>query len=124
MNIFVIMNLIFALILFVFSNNSTNNLNCNQLPTQFSSYEQAKNLVKTATYKYTESIKTPQSSWIIGASYYSCDGIKGYFILKTNGKEYIFQDLPKDKWLKFKNANSHGEYYNQNIKGRYNLKLN
>jgi hypothetical protein len=118
------MNLIFALILFVFSNNSTNNLNCNQLPTQFSSYEQAKNLVKTATYKYTESIKTPQSSWIIGASYYSCDGIKGYFILKTNGKEYIFQDLPKDKWLKFKNANSHGEYYNQNIKGRYNLKLN
>jgi len=123
MNIFVIMNLIFTFILVVFSNNSTNSLNCNQLPTQFSSYEQARNLVKSATFKYSESIKTPKSSWILGATYYSCDGLKGYFILRTNGKEYIFQDLPKQKWIEFKNANSHGEYYNQNIKGRYNLKL-
>jgi hypothetical protein len=45
---------------------------CNKIPASFSSYEQASDLVKSSNFKIKESVNTSKSSWIRGATFYSC----------------------------------------------------
>jgi len=93
------------------------------LPETFSDYQEALRKVKAATFPFKESVNTTSSSWITGASYYSCDRQKGFLIISTTGSEYIHQDLPLSFWKGFKEASSFGSYYSHNIKGRYQLRL-
>ena len=43
--------------------------------------------------------------------------------MTNKGKDYLFKDMPLDIWKGFKIAESKGEYYNEYIKGNYQLKL-
>lgn len=97
--------------------------NCDQLPKTYSSYEEAKSIIEKALFQVEESVKTSKSKWIREASYYSCDGISGYFILKTDHQDYIYSNLPINVWQEFKHAESFGHYYNLNIKHKYEFKL-
>ncbi|MBW1613973.1 MAG: KTSC domain-containing protein [Deltaproteobacteria bacterium] len=97
---------------------------CKTLPTIFDSYQQATRLVKSSKFKIKETLDTSKSSWIRGATYYSCDGEEGFLILVTDDKEYIHQNVPINVWNGFKNASSFGSYYSRNIKGKYQLQLN
>src|SRR5687767_522795 len=92
---------------------------CSKLPSTFSSYSQATQMVRKAIFKVEESVNTSKSSWIRGAEYYSCDGRTGYFILITDKQPYIYQDMPIEIWEGFKNAESFGSYYNAEIKGQW-----
>lgn len=96
---------------------------CDDLPVQFSSYDQAQEMVKGSRFRFSEHINTAESSWIDSASYYSCDGKTGYFIFYTIGRSYIYDKMPLEIWEGFKQASSHGSYYNKHIKGRYILYL-
>jgi hypothetical protein len=96
---------------------------CRSLPSKFNSYEQAKSKVKHTHFKYSDRINTTKSSWIRGASYYSCDGLSGYLIIQTNRNDYIHQGVPIKIWSEFKNAASFGSFYNSQIKNRYKLQL-
>lgn len=101
---------------------ATNAQTCNELPTNFKSYEEALSKVKSATFLIKEIVDCSKSSWIQSASYYCCDGETGYFIMKTKeSREYIHNDMPIKIWPQFKDASSFGTYYNYNIKGRYQL---
>jgi len=95
---------------------------CKDLPTSFKNYEDAKNIVLGSSFKYTDNCDVSESSFITSADYYSCDGLRGYFILGMDGKKYIFQNLPIKKWQNFKDSESKGRYFNCSIKGRYSLK--
>lgn len=95
--------------------------NCTTLTQGFTSYAQAVNLVENYSFKISESVNTSSSSWVQSAHYYSCDGKLGYFILYAQGRSYIHQNVPIDLWYQFKNANSFGSFYDENIKGRYRL---
>lgn len=94
---------------------------CHQLPTSFTSYQQAEKMVKAADFKIYDSVNTSKSSWIRGAEFYSCDGRTGFFIFKTDSKAYIYKDLPIEVWQGFKNAASFGSYYNSFIKGKWRM---
>lgn len=98
---------------------------CKTLPAKFSSYSEALRRVKAADFEIQESQDCRKSSWILKASYHSCDGKTGFFILttKSEGKEYIHQGVPYSLWLQFKKSDSFGGFYNQNLKGRYQLRL-
>ena len=96
---------------------------CSKIKDQFTSYNQAIEAITSARWLVQESVDTSTSSWIRGASYYSCDGSTGYFILATDKTNYIFRGLPNSVWLGFKNAESFGSYYNDHIKGNYKLLL-
>lgn len=98
--------------------------NCDQLPIRYSSYEEAVRTIETANFKVKESVNTSKSSWIRGAAYYSCHGTTGFLILKTDNHEYLHSEVPSGVWQGFKNAESFGSYYNQNIKHKYQFKLN
>lgn len=112
-------------ILFLFFNISKiQGQTCQQLPEIFSSYKQAFEMIKQADFKIEDSVDCSVSSWVKEASFYSCDGKTGYFILKTkNGNEYLHTGLPIKVWNEFKNASSFGSYYNRQIKGKYQLKI-
>lgn len=97
--------------------------NCSKMQTQFRSYAEALRTVENTNFKIEETLNTSRSSWIRGASFYSCDGIVGYLIIGTDKQEYIHKNVPIEVWNRFKRANSFGSYYNQYIKGRYRLNL-
>ncbi|MCA2854238.1 MAG: KTSC domain-containing protein [Chitinophagaceae bacterium] len=101
---------------------SVKSQSCRQLPDKFYSYSQAIQEIKNTTFKYTDNLPYGKSSWIINASFYSCDGSTGYLVYTTDkAMEYIHEKVPIRVWTEFKNASSSGSYYVQNIKGRYRL---
>ena len=97
---------------------------CESLPESFSSFEQALQQVQNSFFKIHESVDTRKSSWIRGLAYYSCDGLVGFLIMKTDGKSYIHQNVPLEVWSELKNADSFGTYYNKNIKHNYRISIN
>ncbi len=96
---------------------------CIELSDNFASYEEAIAKVKTSEFKFQDNISSTNSSWILGASFFSCNGNTGYLIVNTSQREYIHKSVPKDIWSAFKGANSLGQFYNRNIKNHYSLTL-
>ncbi len=111
------------LILSLFTISYSQKEGCKQLSKQFETYDKAVDKIKSTQFKIEESANTSKSSWIKNASYFSCDGQTGFFILKTSKKEYLYADLPYQVWKEFKDAESFGRYYNANIRDKYNLNL-
>jgi uncharacterized protein (UPF0332 family) len=110
-----------TLVICVLSLQTCSAQNCSTLPDKFGSYEEATSKIAKATFKVSESVNTSKSSWIRSAKYKSCDGETGYFLFKTDVKEYIHKGVPISIWKGFKEAESIGSYYNRYIKRRYQL---
>ncbi len=113
--------LIIVLILFSCSKEKQNISDCSEIKLPFKTYLQATNTIKSIDFKFNDEADTSQSSWIRSAKYYSCDGKMGYMVYTTDKKEYIHLDVPIEIWEEFKNAESFGRYYNNNIKHKYKL---
>lgn len=95
---------------------------CINLPDKFYSYSQAIEAIQNATFKSTDKLPYDKSSWIISATYYTCEGYTGYLVYTTDkGKEYVHEKIPIRVWTEFKNASSSGSYYVHNMKGKYRL---
>jgi hypothetical protein len=103
--------------------NGTQTISCEKLPNQFSTYQEAIKKIKSSRFKINEKFDTSKSSWISSASFYSCDGNTGYFILIAKGREYIHSEVPYIVWEKFKTVPSLGIFYTSNIKNKYTLPL-
>lgn len=99
------------------------NTDCVSLPKKFESYDQAYTLISNAKFKFSDNIDTRNSSWIRSLKYFSCDNNFGFLWMKTGGKTYIHQDVPFDLWLKLKEAESYGTFWNKHLKNRYPLAL-
>ena len=63
---------------------------------------------------------TSRSSWIRGAWY---DDANDYMVINLKGTNYHYCRFPRSEWNGLLNAPSHGRYYHQNIKGRYDCRL-
>jgi hypothetical protein len=96
--------------------------NCEEIPQEFYSYEQAINEIQNSSFQF-HGTSSKSSSWITNANYYSCDLKTGFLIIETSNKDYVHHDVPIVIWKEFNNSSSLGKYYNQNIKGRYQLHL-
>lgn len=85
---------------------------CKNLPTHFNSYDEAVRKIENATFQIKDKITYYNSLWISKATYHSCDGKTGYFILYAqNGSNYIHKRVPLNIWKQFKDADSFGSYY-------------
>lgn len=96
---------------------------CDKLPAQFSSFDQAVLKIKSSDFRIKEEANTSKSSWIRGASFYSCDENTGFYILQTDKQEYLYTNMPYSVWTDFKNAESLGTFYNNNINHKYIFQL-
>lgn len=110
-------------ILFCFLLFSCNEKDCDKLPSSFGSYNEAIRTIRNSYFKFEDRVSTSKSSWIRGAEYYSCNYQTGFFIIETDKKYYIHQDMPIEIWNGFKEASSFGQYYNVKIKHRYQFHL-
>jgi hypothetical protein len=117
------MKIIFYLLFLQFIFIQCKSQDCNQIPTHFNSYDQALSFVKKAIFQYKDVVNTSRSSWVRGASYFSCVGSTGFFIIKTDSEEYLHSGLPLYLWTQFKNASSFGGFYDRYIKGKYRFNL-
>lgn len=115
--------LYFTFITVILNLYSCNSQSCNELLTQFSSYQQAVSEVKSTNFTIEDSVNTSRSSLIKGASFYSCDSNVGFLLVKIRSTEYIYQNVPISVWKQFKKADSFGSFYNRNVKGSYQLKI-
>lgn len=105
-------------LLFIISCNKTN-----EIPNTFHSYEEVEKILESGNFKENETTDTSNSSWITLARWQSEDGKNGFLTLGIRGEEYYFQNVPKDVWIGFKEAESKGKYYNSVIKGNYKIRL-
>jgi hypothetical protein len=112
------------ILLYGFFSCNLKSQDCLSFQKNFSSYNEAIQKIKSTSFRFSEKVNTAKSSWIKGASYYSCDSLVGFFILRTDKQEYVYKDVPIEVWVGFKDATSFGSYYNKEIKGRYSLPLN
>ena len=97
---------------------------CDSIPREFSSFEEAIKFIKNANFKFKEATNTSKSSWILSATYFSCNEDSGYVIVGMQKNEYLYQGIPKSLWEEFKNAKSLGQFYDENIRGKYAFVLN
>lgn len=111
------------LILYFFSCDGYAQNNCKELPSSFSNYNEALNLVGNAKFSFVDYLNTSKSTIIKGAKYYSCDYQIGYLIIGVNNQRYIYQGVPVNVWNNFKKAKSFGSFYTNYIRNNYQLKL-
>ena len=65
------------------------------------------------------------STRIKRAEYYTLSGTPYSFLMvNISGREYIHANVPRSVWEEFKKAKSINTFYNESIKGEYQLKLN
>ena len=98
-------------------------IDCSKLSTTFSTYEEAENRIRVSRFTLVDKANTAKSSWIRGASFYSCNKRVGFLILTTYKGNFIYKNLPIVIWYRFKSASSLGSYYTHNIRNRYQLYL-
>ncbi len=48
---------------------------------------------------------------------------KELYITFNNGKEYMYLNFPVTEWDAFVKAESRGQFFSKNIKGKYNYKI-
>lgn len=94
---------------------------CDNLPDQFSSYEEAERKIEATEFNVKQEIRTPESSWIYGATFYSCDGELGYLEVETDHGSYYLKDVPKQIWQAFQETESTGKFFNEELRGNYLL---
>jgi len=114
--------LLFALILV--STVSCSSQNCEDITATFTTYKEVISIIDKTTFSLEDSVNTSKSSWIRKANYYSCDKTISFFVLKTDKKNYVFENVPILVWKQFKKADSFGKFYSSNIRNKYHLYLN
>jgi len=93
--------------------------NCAASSGSWKSEKEAIDALEKADFLFTESFKNESESWLLSASFYSCDGQNGYLIIHSQKKDYIHSSVPLVVWQDLKNANSKGGFYNFCIKDKY-----
>ena len=117
------MKKLFLTVIILFTIMSCSTQNCKDLPSQFSSYSQAVKKVKSSNFSFIETDNTSRSSVIESADYYNCDSKTGYLIIEIRNTNYIYQNVPISVWNSFKSADSYGDFYNDYVKGNFNLEI-
>ena len=114
------LTLIIALVFTGLFLNATED-NCEQISDGWKSEKEAISKIENTIFKTSETIRPEESSWMISAHYYSCEGEFGYLIVKSKKKTFVHQDVPVATWSTLCKARSKGGYYNFYIKNKYKL---
>lgn len=80
-----------------------------------------KNTPVDINHQRWDKLNTSKSSFVNGAWY---DSQNKYMIINLSGTNYHYCGLPSSIWSSFKLASSFGTYYNSNIKGKYDCRVN
>jgi hypothetical protein len=77
------------------------NLSCDSLKLPSGDLLKALELVKGATYRYSKKFRLTRQNGLQGGEFYSCDGIKGFLIVRYDNQEELYMDFDKTVWESF-----------------------
>lgn len=107
--------LLFAVFTFAFYSCRTG---CDSIPDHFSGYEEAKQFVRSASFKISEELPIEGGKQVKSFEFYSCNNSSGFLIMNTTDKDYIYDNIPVSEWDRLKEADNPLGYYRDNIKGQ------
>lgn len=94
---------------------------CGKIKPEFSSLEEAKQVLDSSKFSFSQQFKTTRENGVMAANYYTCDNEKGFLWIKVSGKEYVYKDVPHFKWKRLIETNDIDQYYEEDIKGKFPL---
>lgn len=95
--------------------------NCDSLEIRTLSLDDAISIIKQSSFRFQQQFKISRTYGVMNASFFSCDGKLGYLIIKVEKKDYIYFDVPKSKWADLISSEDINNFYNENIKGNYEV---
>ncbi len=96
--------------------------NCAVSSASWKSEKEAIDVLEKADFLFSESFNSESESWLISASFYSCDSETGYLVIHGPKKDFVHSTVPIVVWHDLKKAHSKGGFYNFYIKGKYSFK--
>jgi hypothetical protein len=95
--------------------------NCLHTTSNWNSEKEAVSAIEASNFRITETVPGDVSSWMVDATFYSCNQDFGFMIVKSDKKTFVHQGVPTQVWEAFKSANSKGGYYNFYIKNKFRI---
>lgn len=95
--------------LFLFSSLKENR-NCEQFMRQAKSEDYDVSVLGSLHFQTKDSFETLSERGVREAYFFSCDGDKGFLLIKTHEKRVIYQRIPLSIWQEFKDAPSPEQY--------------
>jgi hypothetical protein len=89
---------------------------CNNIPKDLGNRTQAIRTLSETEFTFEQSLETLQVFGVKKAIFYSCDGNLGYLMVNTSRRNYLYENVPRELWENFKNANSIDGFFNKNLK--------
>ena len=95
--------------------------NCDSLDIPTTSLENAIQMIESANFRYHQQFSISRTYGVMKAKYYSCDGEKGFLIMKVDKKDLVYTKVPKSVWDELINAEDLNAYYKTRIINQYNV---
>ncbi len=92
------------------------NTDCHKLPETFQDLVEAIRLIKASRFGYQQDFKTTRRSGLMEASYYSCDFKSGYLIVRFDGQDHLYTQIPVEMWEQFRQTADIDGFYLNKIK--------
>ena len=71
---------------------------CDSLDLLDSSKEKAIELIRASSFRFNQNFRLTRKSDFQGGEYYSCDGEKGYLIIKMDNEQSLYLGVQKAIW--------------------------
>lgn len=95
--------------------------NCDSLNLNAIFIDEAISIIEQTTFRYQQQFKISRTYGVMNARFYSCDGKLGYLIMNVDKKDFIYFDIPEPVWTDFISSADINGYYDDEIKGNYEV---
>ncbi|NJN28063.1 MAG: hypothetical protein HC819_19870 [Cyclobacteriaceae bacterium] len=72
--------------------------NCDSLPIEGTSVVEAIELIRKADFRYHQNFRLTRRQGFQSGNFYSCDVAHGYMIIRYDGVEKLYVNVPKSAW--------------------------
>jgi hypothetical protein len=95
--------------------------NCDSLNLPLISFKEAVKMIENSSFRFQQQFKISRTYGVMNAKYYSCDGEKGFLIMKVDKVNYLYLDVPKTTWDLLIKSPDINALYDQEIRTGYEV---
>jgi len=95
--------------------------NCDSLDLSSDSLGELIKRIENSTFRFQQQFKISRTYGIMNARYFSCDGERGFLIMKIDKKDLIYFEVPKSVWDTLITSSDINAYYASQIRDHYEM---
>jgi hypothetical protein len=92
---------------------------CDSIKFNQQSLSMAVEVISQTIFRFQQNISINREKGFKEASFYSCDNLHGYMLIKYHNLHILYSEMPLSLWESMINSGNPGEYYEKNIKDQY-----